>query len=121
MPKFLMRYDVLMSFQFKQNESFGLNLFQVWIEYVEHKKNPLKETFGHVDNNELPAPISDISRILIERLRIPGSKYFGIDTAEVCYFSHFRCKTTNTQNDLFFRLPSNQTPTMKLICANRRL
>ncbi|KAJ6640984.1 hypothetical protein Bhyg_05917 [Pseudolycoriella hygida] len=53
---------------------------EVWLEYMRHRTELLGN--GSEDKSEdLPtASTSDISRILIERLRIPGSKYFGINT-----------------------------------------
>lgn len=71
----------------KTSQSFIGHFLQVWTEYIGYKKDSLTKTLEDVDN-EIPTQISDISRILIERLRIPGSKYFGIDTAEVCHSNH---------------------------------
>ncbi|KAG4078871.1 hypothetical protein HA402_007421 [Bradysia odoriphaga] len=56
---------------------------EAWTEYVAHKKEAVNRTLdGNVENG-ISTSASDIARILIERLRIPGSMNFGIGTSEI--------------------------------------
>lgn len=126
-PIFVMRY-VLSLWHWTHEEhrctfSFIEIVFfvQVWTEYVKHKNDSLNKT-SHDVVHDLPAPITDISRILIERLRISGSKYFGIDTAEVS-FSIPNCPGRSTKFfHIFFsfRLQSNRSLTSNRTHVNRK-